>query len=109
MGRKKKLTYDLVCELEAYGWPGNIRELKNVVENMVVVSNSEYLHSGDLPWIRQNVEKSNEMPTLKFAMEEFEKQFLKKAKEQWGTTEKMAKALDVNQSTISRKLNKYKI
>lgn len=108
-GLEKKLTYDLVCELEAYGWPGNIRELKNVMENMVVISNSEYLHSGDLPWIRQDEQRKDTMPTLKEAVEEFEKQFLKKAKEQWGTTEKMAKALDVNQSTISRKLNKYNI
>lgn len=108
-GQEKKLTYDLVCELEAYNWPGNIRELKNVMENMVVISNSEYLRSGDLPWIRQDENRSDGMPTLKEAVEEFEKQFLKKAKEQWGTTEKMAQALDVNQSTISRKLNKYNI
>lgn len=108
-GQEKKLTYDLICELEAYNWPGNIRELKNVVENMVVISNSEYFHSRDLPWVKQEAEKEDRMPTLKSAVEEFEKQFLKKAKEQWGTTEKMAKALDVNQSTISRKLNKYNI
>ena len=108
-GQEKKLTYDLVCELEAYNWPGNIRELKNVMENMVVISNSEYLRSSDLPWIHQDENRRDSMPTLKEAVEEFEKQFLKKAKEQWGTTEKMAKALDVNQSTISRKLNKYNI
>ena len=34
-GQNKKLTYDLVSELEDYPWPGNIRELKNVIENMV--------------------------------------------------------------------------
>ena len=55
-GQEKKLTYDLICELEAYNWPGNIRELKNVVENMVVISNSEYLHSRDLPWVKQEAE-----------------------------------------------------
>ena len=109
-GQEKKLTYDLVSELESYSWPGNIRELKNVMENMVVISDSDYLHSRDLPWVHQQQDaKSEGMPTLKAAVEEFEKQFLKKAKEQWGTTEKMAKALDVNQSTISRKLNKYNI
>jgi len=109
-GQEKKLTFDLVRELETYSWPGNIRELKNVMENMVVISNSEHLHSTDLPWIHQESSgQSDGMPTLKAAVEEFEKQFLKKAREQWGTTEKMAKALDVNQSTISRKLNKYNI
>lgn len=29
---------------------GNVRELKNVIENMVIVSNNEYLQTEDLPW-----------------------------------------------------------
>ena len=47
--------------------------------------------------------------TLKAAMEDFEKRFLQKAKERWKTTEKIGEMLDVNQSTISRKLRKYGI
>lgn len=108
-GQNKKLTYDLVSELEEYPWPGNIRELKNVIENMVVVSQNEYLRSGDLPWGRDSGEILDEQPTLKAAMEDFEKRFLQKAKERWKTTEKIGEMLDVNQSTISRKLRKYGI
>ena len=108
-GQNKKLTYDLVSELEDYPWPGNIRELKNVIENMVVVSQNEYLRSGDLPWGRDSGEILDEQPTLKAAMEDFEKRFLQKAKERWKTTEKIGEMLDVNQSTISRKLRKYGI
>ena len=33
-GQDKKLTYELIRELEDYSWTGNIRELKNVVENI---------------------------------------------------------------------------
>ena len=108
-GQNKKLTYDLVSELEDYPWPGNIRELKNVIENMVVVSQNEYLRSSDLPWGRDSGEILDEQPTLKVAMEDFEKRFLQKAKERWKTTEKIGEMLDVNQSTISRKLRKYGI
>ena len=108
-GQNKKLTYDLVSELEDYPWPGNIRELKNVIENMVVVSQNEYLRSGDFPWGRDSGEILDEQPTLKAAMEDFEKRFLQKAKERWKTTEKIGEMLDVNQSTISRKLRKYGI
>ena len=46
---------------------------------------------------------------MKEAVETFENDFLIKAREKWKTTEKMAEALEVNQSTISRKLNKYGI
>lgn len=108
-GQSKKLTYDLVQEMEAYSWPGNVRQLKNVVENMVVISNNEYLHKDDLPWMRNSVSTSQDNITLKEAMETFEKELLMEAKIKWNTTEKIAEALDVNQSTISRKLNKYNI
>ena len=108
-GQNKKLTYDLVQELEDYQWPGNIRELKNVIENMVVVSPNEYLHSNDLPWGIEKPEIFDDQPTLKEAVEDFEKRFLERAKERWKTTEKIGEMLNVNQSTISRKLRKYGI
>lgn len=108
-GQNKKLTYDLVQELEDYKWPGNIRELKNVIENMVVVSPNEYLHAIDLPWGIEKPETFDDQPTLKEAVEDFEKRFLERAKERWKTTEKIGEMLDVNQSTISRKLRKYNI
>lgn len=108
-GQKKKLTYSLIKELERYEWPGNIRELKNVIENLVVISDEDYLYAGTLPWQKKHVEAPEGELTLREAMETFEKDFLIKAREKWKTTEKMAEALNVNQSTISRKLNKYNI
>ncbi len=108
-GQEKKLTYDLLCALEAYNWPGNIRELKNVIENLVITKDSEYLYSYHLPWMKAEERDEEKTPTLKSAMEDFERQFLQQAKERWKTTERIAKALEVNQSTISRKLNKYKL
>lgn len=109
-GEKKKITYDLVRELEDYPWPGNIRELKNVMENMVVTSGDEYLYSYNLPWKKdkEGMVVSDDV-SLKEAVEDFERRFLEKAKRRWKTTEKMGEMLQVNQSTISRKLKKYKI
>ena len=108
-GQKKKLTYSLIKELERYEWPGNIRELKNVIENLVVVSDDDYLYGDTLPWQKKQKAVWYGEQTLKEAVETFEKDFLIKAREKWKTTEKMAEALEVNQSTISRKLNKYGI
>lgn len=109
-GQNKRITYDLVRKLEEYSWPGNIRELKNVIENMVVVSSNDALYGYDLPWERtkENTIFDRE-PTLKEAVEDFEKRFLERAKERWKTTEKIGEMLDVNQSTISRKMRKYNI
>lgn len=113
-GQNKKLTNDLILAMESHSWQGNVRELKNVIENMVVVSPNEYLKSSDLPWNAENGivlshEEDDQDLSLKDALEKYEILVLQRAKEKWHTTEKMGQMLKVNQSTISRKLKKYGI
>ena len=115
--QEKKLTYDLIKALEHYPWPGNVRQLKNIMENMVVVSNNEYLQPEDLPWNESGKKgmtaqlidslAENEEIGLNEAIDALELQILTNAKESCGTTRKIAEKLKVNQSTIVRKLQKY--
>lgn len=115
--QEKKLTYDLIKALEHYPWPGNVRQLKNIMENMVVVSNNEYLQPEDLPWNESGKKgmtaqlidslAENEEIGLNEAIDALELQILTNAKETCGTTRKIAEKLKVNQSTIVRKLQKY--
>jgi len=111
-GQNKKFTYEVMKELEGYSWPGSIRQLKNVIENMVIVSNNEYLQLNDLPWITgakiQGEKKQGELP-LQEAMDQLEFQILFNAQKKYGSSRKIADALKVDQSTIVRKLKKYNI
>lgn len=119
-GLSKRLTYEVIKELESYQWSGNIRQLKNTIENMIIVSNNEYLQLNDLPWLRKkdyeteaisgiNKTEDAEIPPLKKAIEQLEKELLQKAQEKYKSTRKIAKAIEVNQSTVVRKLKKYNI
>ena len=110
-GIDKKLKYEVIRELEEYDWPGNIRQLKNVIERMVVVSDGDYIEIPDLPWLASsdNSESYNEHLSLQSQLNEFEREILKKAKEKYGSSREIGKALKVDQSTIVRKLNKYKL
>ena len=117
-GQEKLLTMELVDELEKYQWVGNVRELKNVIENMVIVSNNEYLQTEDLPWDvkdkkmqkRRLIDEISEQDlTLGEAVAELEKQILLRTRETCSSTREMAVKLDVNQSTIVRKMQKYNI
>lgn len=112
-GQEKKLTYEVIKEFEHYSWNGNIRQLKNVIENMVIVSNSDYLQLNDIPWLAGEYEKriavQNREETMAEALARVEKHILKEAKAKYGSTRKIAKALDMDQSTVVRKFKKYNI
>ncbi|MDR3225191.1 MAG: sigma 54-interacting transcriptional regulator [Clostridiales Family XIII bacterium] len=115
--QNKILTYDLIKEFEAHEWHGNVRELKNVIENMVIISNNEYLQPEDLPWnesgkayrLKQTIDAiaQNKSLSLKAAVNALERQILEDARAQFSCTREMAEYLGVNQSTIVRKLQKY--
>ncbi len=108
----KKFSYEVLRELEEYPWPGNIRQLKNVVEHMVVVSSDEYLHLNDVPWLGPEYDQGSdesENKSLREMMDGYEKSILQRSRKKYQSTRKMAKALKTDQSTIVRKLKKYGI
>lgn len=110
-GCNKKLRYEVIEELQSYDWPGNIRQLKNVIENMVVVSSGEYIELIDIPWFSisdSDINGTSENSrSLQDMLDSYEKSILRKAKEKYGTTRSIGEALEVDQSTIVRKLKKY--
>lgn len=109
-GQEKKLSFEVVKELELHTWKGNVRELRNTLENMVVLSNNEYLQLDDIPWLKAEIrEEPSQGQGLAQMLEEYEKQILINAKEKYGTSRKIAAALKMDQSTIVRKMNKYDI
>lgn len=112
---KKRLASSVVEQLYLYNWPGNIRELENVLERVVVLANNDLIQTDHLPeFLQVNETKTapiilNKIVPLKEAIEDTEFQLLKKALKEYGTTRKVAKILGVNQSTIVRKMQQYHI
>lgn len=98
-----------------YSWPGNIRELENVIERMVVMTDDKEITTQHLPLtIRNNAHSVvnvifPEQTSLKSAVDELEKQMIKQALKKYGSTRKAARVLGVDQSTIVRKSQKYNI
>ncbi|MFZ5944531.1 MAG: sigma 54-interacting transcriptional regulator [Bacillota bacterium] len=115
-GKQKNLSESVVECLLQYNWPGNIRELENTLERLVVLVNDDKIQVHNLPDFMQSIDKQssdvvtlNSIAPLKKAVEEMENQLLKKALKEYGTTRKVAKVLEVNQSTIVRKMKQYNI
>jgi len=97
-----------------YSWPGNIRELENVIEFLVNTVNGDVIKKSDLPknLITQNSCLSIEnQENLKDIMDRYETNILKGMLATYGTSAdskvKIAKILNINLATLYRKLNKY--
>ncbi len=113
--RKKTITMPAVEILREYPWPGNIRELENLVERLIVLTEDEEIKEEHIPDIykvdkvQDSTVQINGIMPLKEAVTEVERQLLQRAKDKYGSTRKMAKALGVDQSTIVRKTSSLNI
>lgn len=112
----KQVTEELMNIFINYEWPGNVRQLKNIVERMVVLSEDNILDVKDAPnillsgvnEIEQHMVDTNYSPSLKEARDEFEKTFILKALQStsWNVTQ-TARMLDMERTYLYRKIKAY--
>jgi two-component system response regulator AtoC len=100
-------AYDM---LSAYDWPGNIRELRNSVERMVVLSRGKVLDVKDIPaQVREKKIEDGEIRVdAELTVDEMEKRMVIQALEKTsGNRTKAAEKLGISRRTLHRKLNQY--
>lgn len=135
--RVKYFSENVYSRMERYEWQGNVRELRNFVERMVVMSSTSDIIINDIPTgmlenmepqerqspgaypespesadgdvLNQEILKEKAQFSLRDYLEQCEKRVIEEALEKCGTMENAARILKINQSTISRKKAKYKI
>lgn len=110
---KRRISSAAMDVLLSYGWPGNVRQLMNVCERILVMAEGEVIGIEDLPQKIVGESGSRVLPTehmsLQQAVESFERTLLVDAMQQHGNQYRVAESLGVNQSTIARKLKRYGI
>lgn len=112
----KTLSPPVLKQMHSYSWPGNVRELRNAVERMLVLSPGKNLvltpdiqNAVDLPKLDFFPTQPQGVRPLNDYIAEQEREYLLFVYRQCGTTRKMAQALQVDHSTIIRKMKKYGI
>ncbi len=97
--------------LLGYGWPGNIRELKNILEYLANIVEGEHIQLSDLPdYIIFKSNKGYSDWSLEDIMKEYEKRVLTNLVKKNTTVEEknqLAKTLKISRATLYRKLGKY--
>lgn len=111
-GKRKFLDSRVEQMFLAYSWPGNIRELQNVIQSLVTLCENERICPEDLPSYMhiKKTDKDNfecSAATMAEAVAKLEREMLGKALIETGSTYKAARKLGLSQSSVVRKAKKY--
>ncbi|MCM0649448.1 sigma 54-interacting transcriptional regulator [Clostridium swellfunianum] len=100
--------------LEDYHWPGNIRELQNIIERAINMCEGSVITPKDLPFFITNIKPSSDgLINLRngelLPLEEYEKELIALAMKKYKSYNKAGKALGLTHRTVSLKCEKYGI
>jgi len=104
------ISDDFLQKLENYSWPGNIRELKNIIERSVILSSGDTLTSDVLPYEMQHQAEKSTKSMSAFSMQSVEKLHIQKVLNYTkGNKAETARLLEIGIATLYRKLEEYGI
>ncbi|MDH1561316.1 sigma 54-interacting transcriptional regulator [Pseudomonas sp. MDMC216] len=109
-GRALSWELEALDALTDYAWPGNIRELINLVERLVVTCSGERIELFDLPeemrTARSDAGEDDLLP-LRKQVENLERRLIRRALMQHKTTREAAKVLGLSQATLVQKMKRW--
>jgi len=111
--RVRGVTDDAMRKLQAYGWPGNIRELRNAVERAMLLGEDDELTTELFPVLADGVARLTEtveLPATGIDLEQLERSLVVQALERsgWNQT-RAATMLGLNRDQIRYRIEKFKL
>jgi two-component system nitrogen regulation response regulator NtrX len=111
--REKQFSKSAVDALQSYTWLGNVRELRNTIERVIILSNGEKISADDLPKFNESDEppaSSFRFPSFKDATDAYQREFIiHKLKEFDGNVTRAAESMGVDRTHLYRKMRDLKI
>lgn len=113
----KTFSEDAIQVMENYSWPGNIRELRNVVERSFILSEQPEIHSSDITFLYKDQTATDsssftssigkEAVDLRTEIAKIELRAITKAYQEFGNVKEAAASLNLETSTFVRKRKRY--
>lgn len=118
----KSIDWTVIKYLMKYDWPGNIRELQNFIQRLLIATEGDIVQiedahkinydesssNIDIKWMEECLNISGKH-NYRDIMETMEIEMLKRYKAKYKTTRKMADAMGTSQSSVARRLSKFRI
>jgi Nif-specific regulatory protein len=106
--RPVRLSEAAMARLREYSWPGNVRQLRSVLETAVAMTDREEIDADDLPLGPDRRRATEALPSLN--LEELEANAVRQAMRQTeGNKAQAARLLGIHRETLMQKLRKYEI
>lgn len=116
----QSVTTEALDKLKRHNWPGNVREMKNVIERAAILSDSNQIKADHILFSfeiaksmsgikRQSQPPASERGSLRDQIDTYEKQIITRAIAKSESIRKTAKALGVSHTTLMNKLKKHNI
>jgi len=103
--RKKSFDPEVWEPFEGYSWPGNARELRNVVERMAILSHGEVLNAAAIPLELKLQRESGPRSSVQEARESAEREHVLRALEQSGwNVSSAARALGMERTNLHKRI-----
>lgn len=111
--RKKEMESEALDQMMAYEFPGNIRELRNLIERLMILSPDEVIRASDANRVlpaRAKTSESASTPLLYSKLEDTEKELIRRSLEEnhWHISQ-VARILGLERSHLYKKMKKYGI
>ena len=111
--RVRRVAPETMKRLQAYGWPGNIRELRNAIERAMLLAEGDELTDADFPLATGAAPRSSEgvqLPAHGIDLEQLERSLVVQALERsgWNQT-RAATLLGLNRDQIRYRIEKFKL
>lgn len=110
LGSDATLTHEAEQALSGYDWPGNIRELRNVLERAMLLCEHGSMTPADLNFGAAPAQGSAHAPDTSLTLDEVERRYIEQVlEEEGGKVAQAASRLDVPRSTLYQKIKTYGI
>ncbi|MEG1095821.1 MAG: sigma 54-interacting transcriptional regulator [Clostridiales bacterium] len=108
----RQVSHKVLDILMKYPWPGNVREMENTLERLVVMNPEDLIDIDDVPDSLKYESASEMYPflnqgSLDEALEEVEKKIILQSYDKYGSSYEVAKKLKISQSKASRLIRRY--
>jgi len=111
--RVRRVAPETMKRLQAYSWPGNIRELRNAIERAMLLADAEELTDADFPLaggLAPRLSEGVQLPAQGIDLEQLERSLVVQALERSGWNQTRAAALlGINRDQIRYRIEKFKL